>query len=556
MRIAYWYGKVNQHTDAQGAWVSDPDGTSGANIDKLTYCKKWYPNTTKVESYKNETITTWRRNSAYEQSGYTNTVVTDKCIQGKDSLIRVITEPVVPGNVIEPNSQSVSTFKGNANANGLAKLWNILSSKTTFWFRYSTDSKNLTQLTSPVPMKDCSVNENSSLPCAPNLGVNNFSQDIGGFPYNTLYYVKACVGDAMTSNQIYDGAVPHFECGDIVSFMIKSTTPTSCPANGTPSVTIISPNGGETFVAGQSITVKWNSCNMPSSDNVTLYLQYTSAQGGWSNILLANSGTSYTSKNDGEEIVNILPESTISSIVGTEYGINFKIKIKAGYVGGVEIQDESDSAFTILPLTTECNSATPSITVLSPNGGEVYEAGQKITVKWKTCNIPEIKKVIIVLDPSSDTTNDGYNMSGSDGTVNDGSESFRLNPVMVGKYKIRVLYENVGASNTAVDSSDELFRIKALTIPRSPETDITNQNNQDRMATPPTVYIPSNRILRVGVRGDDVKSLQSYFGIKTDGVYGKGTAAKVKEWQREKGLKADGLFGKKSQLILFSEGEQ
>jgi len=31
----------------------------------------------------------------------------------------------------------------------------------------------------------------------------------------------------------------------------------------------------------------------------------------------------------------------------------------------------------------------PSITVLSPNGGETYVAGQQITIKWKTCNLSQ-----------------------------------------------------------------------------------------------------------------------------------------------------------------------
>src|ERR1035437_8270873 len=34
------------------------------------------------------------------------------------------------------------------------------------------------------------------------------------------------------------------------------------------------------------------------------------------------------------------------------------------------------------PPTPTCN---PSITVLSPNGGHVYQSGQQITVTWSTC---------------------------------------------------------------------------------------------------------------------------------------------------------------------------
>ena len=37
---------------------------------------------------------------------------------------------------------------------------------------------------------------------------------------------------------------------------------------------------------------------------------------------------------------------------------------------------------------SDCSKASaPSITVLSPNGGEVYQAGQQIKVQWSTCNV-------------------------------------------------------------------------------------------------------------------------------------------------------------------------
>ena len=90
-RIAYWWGKVNQHIDTQGNWQTDTDGWSGASLDELTYCKKFYPNTTSVAPYKSETITTFRRASGYEQSGYTNTVTSVQCVQNGI----VVTTPVV-----------------------------------------------------------------------------------------------------------------------------------------------------------------------------------------------------------------------------------------------------------------------------------------------------------------------------------------------------------------------------------------------------------------------------------------------------------------------------
>ena len=59
--ISYWWGKVNQHFNlSTGEWETDPDGVSGADIDLLEYCRKWYPGTTNVMPDRDVTITTWR----------------------------------------------------------------------------------------------------------------------------------------------------------------------------------------------------------------------------------------------------------------------------------------------------------------------------------------------------------------------------------------------------------------------------------------------------------------------------------------------------------------
>ena len=40
-----------------------------------------------------------------------------------------------------------------------------------------------------------------------------------------------------------------------------------------------------------------------------------------------------------------------------------------------------------LKICSSTGTAQPWIQVLSPNGGESYVTGQKITVKWTSCNI-------------------------------------------------------------------------------------------------------------------------------------------------------------------------
>jgi len=82
-RVMFWAGKVNQHWDlAKGVWLTDSDGTSGSGIDKLTYCKKFYPNTTSVTSYKTETINTWK--SGGNQGNYTNSIMSYRCVSSVD----------------------------------------------------------------------------------------------------------------------------------------------------------------------------------------------------------------------------------------------------------------------------------------------------------------------------------------------------------------------------------------------------------------------------------------------------------------------------------------
>ncbi len=62
------------------------------------------------------------------------------------------------------------------------------------------------------------------------------------------------------------------------------------------------------------------------------------------------------------------------------------------------------------------------------------------------------------------------------------------------------------------------------------------------------------RTLKVGMRGDDVKSMQASLGVTADGVFGPQTRAALITFQKSHGLTADGIFGPKSRLALASSG--
>ena len=52
--------------------------------------------------------------------------------------------------------------------------------------------------------------------------------------------------------------------------------------------------------------------------------------------------------------------------------------------------------------------------------------------------------------------------------------------------------------------------------------------------------------IKKGMKGDDVRKLQEFLNLDTDGSFGKETQQKVMEWQAQNGLKIDGFFGSQS----------
>lgn len=54
---------------------------------------------------------------------------------------------------------------------------------------------------------------------------------------------------------------------------------------------------------------------------------------------------------------------------------------------------------------------------------------------------------------------------------------------------------------------------------------------------------PISRVLRYGMRGEDVKKLQRKLGIKDDGIFGKQTDTAVRQFQKKNKLVVDGVVG-------------
>ena len=59
--------------------------------------------------------------------------------------------------------------------------------------------------------------------------------------------------------------------------------------------------------------------------------------------------------------------------------------------------------------------------------------------------------------------------------------------------------------------------------------------------------------IKIGSKGEDVKTLQKLLGLTVDGDFGVNTDKKVKEWQTANNLVADGIVGAKTWEKLLSQ---
>ena len=63
------------------------------------------------------------------------------------------------------------------------------------------------------------------------------------------------------------------------------------------------------------------------------------------------------------------------------------------------------------------------------------------------------------------------------------------------------------------------------------------------------------RVIKLGDRGEEVKTLQRILHLYDDGIFGKLTQEAVKQFQKENKLMPDGIVGEKTWTLLLKNGE-
>ena len=126
--VTYWYGKVNRHSEPKittlvgdVTWASDPDGSSGANVDTLAYCKKYFPSTQSVQYIGGTAIDDWKeaglRNS-WKGGGSTyacrttpQPVIQFPANTSTPVVTSLPTQPQIQENVVPPASTNTTQSK-------------------------------------------------------------------------------------------------------------------------------------------------------------------------------------------------------------------------------------------------------------------------------------------------------------------------------------------------------------------------------------------------------------------------------------------------------------
>ena len=199
----------------------------------------------------------------------------------------------------------------------------------------------------------------------------------------------------------------------------------------TPTITVMSPNGGETWQRGTTKTITWS---------------YTGSPGSTVKIVLLKAGT---------EVGTISTSSSTStgsyswpmSTTGLT-GSDFTVSVQS--LSQPTIKDTSNNNFTITSATS------PTITVISPNGGETWNRGTTKTITWSYTGSPGLTVKIVLLKAGAEVgTIIPSTSSGSGGT---GSYTWPIASSGTTGSDFTVSVQSTSLS-TVKDASDTIFTL-------------------------------------------------------------------------------------------------
>jgi subtilisin family serine protease len=208
-----------------------------------------------------------------------------------------------------------------------------------------------------------------------------------------------------------------------------------------PTISVVSPNGGESFTAGTVQPIAWTTTGSVGKVSIAY-----SVDGGKSWTIIA------------EDVENVENSGSFSWTVPNQPSEHCLVQIKETDNDETPA-DTSDGKFSILPPTG------PTITVLYPNGGESFFAGDQVEMTWTGSQT--IANVEIAYSPDNGLTWTGIITS----TPNDGKYQWKV----PGISSDQVLIQIRDTDGEPSDTSDGVFSILlptslTITSPNGGET--------------------------------------------------------------------------------------
>jgi hypothetical protein len=268
------------------------------------------------------------------------------------------------------------------------------------------------------------------------------------------------------------------------SLVASQKMSTATPDQILPEVTVVRPNGGETFYGGTQDTIRWVATD---NEGVTRVDLFYSTNGGSTYPYTIATGEA----NDSVYVWDVPYKNSATA----------KVKVVAYDAVTNQGNDVSDENFR---LAIDMNG--PAVTVVKPNGGEVFYEATQDTIRWTATDEVAVDSVNIYYSTDGGST---YPYTISTSEPNDGEYPWTI-PAM---YSVTCKVKVIGYDpffNEGEDVSDADFTIAPPPDITPPEVTVVRPNGAE------VFFVASEDTIRwIATDNEGVDSVNIYYS--TDG---------------------------------------
>lgn len=297
-------------------------------------------------------------------------------------------------------------------------------------------------------------------------GVAVYDQDVDLTTAQSVYY-------AFNFGQVTNTTVARELLENTVHYLLQPEPDTVAPV-----VTVVSPNGGETWYAGDSEDITWTASDANGVSSISLYY---SIDGGTTFPFTIATGEA----NDSVYSWTVPATVTDSAVVRV---VAYDPSLNTG-------EDVSDAVFAIANEITP-----PAVAVTSPNGGESWFANDSHAITWTATDSSGVDSLSLYY-----SVDGGQNfIEIASGEPNDSSYDWTVPDTPTDSAMVMIIAYDAHM-NAAADTSDSLFTIGSqLGIPGDPTLGnrvLLSQSvpNPFRASTEISFYLPEAEVASLEV---------------------------------------------------------